>query len=160
MQRLKKVVNKDPAFPDQEPLIPVALRVDVGGMEISTTEKILPHRLRVWTGEAWKPIRFTDPEFLEEMALERGEEQKEFGALRPTKRAAQQVTRKFLLETGSQLTKEEVEYVSVAPGTQRCATCMSAYQHVATGTFLCDVVIGNINPEAWCRLWEGGGDGF
>jgi hypothetical protein len=37
---------------------------------------------------------------------------------------------------------------------QTCSNCQSAYQHLTTGTFLCDRVRGVIAPAGWCNRWN------
>lgn len=36
---------------------------------------------------------------------------------------------------------------------QRCSNCNRSYQHVGSGTFICDWVRGSIAPQAWCNRW-------
>lgn len=36
---------------------------------------------------------------------------------------------------------------------QTCGNCVAAYQHVTTGTFICDRVRGPIRPAGWCNRW-------
>ena len=42
---------------------------------------------------------------------------------------------------------------------QKCSNCKFAYQHVASGRYICSMMRGNIKPEAWCRLYEKEGEG-
>jgi hypothetical protein len=54
------------------------------------------------------------------------------------------------------MTQPEAQYGSPPPDRQqqRCRTCLSAYQHITTGTLICSQMAGTIAPEAWCRLWK------
>jgi hypothetical protein len=37
---------------------------------------------------------------------------------------------------------------------QKCSNCRFAYQHITSGRYICSMMRGNIEPGAWCRLWE------
>jgi hypothetical protein len=53
------------------------------------------------------------------------------------------------------LPPEAVHYTEPSPiPDQTCGNCEYAYQHVVTGDYICSVMRGQIEPEAWCRLWE------
>lgn len=51
-------------------------------------------------------------------------------------------------------TKADVGYVDHEVDEQNCGNCNSAYEHVTSGTFICDRMEGPIEPEAWCQRWN------
>jgi hypothetical protein len=63
----------------------------------------------------------------------------------------------WLLPEGTppfKFSQEESAYQPGPKGEQRCANCRSSYQHVTSGTYICDQIRGPIRPEAWCRVWR------
>ncbi len=63
----------------------------------------------------------------------------------------------WLLGSGTpdyKMSKEDAEYVDQSEiDFQNCANCISAFQHVTSGEFICDQMEGEIQGEAWCKLW-------
>lgn len=57
MKRIKDLHPTDPNYPEEGEGVPIAVRIDVEGMDAIIREKILPHRIQVWNGTRWIPIR-------------------------------------------------------------------------------------------------------
>jgi hypothetical protein len=204
MRRLRKFIKKDPAYPDLEgDLVPVALKIDVGGLNLGFQEKVLPHRVQAWNGERWIPVRWADTDAMQTLSESQGEGE-DFGPLRPKKRAtpnpmrvalrhleakgespylypeagksarpgvkkdieefrklpveerAQKPLWSFLFGDGTptfKMTKLEASYTGESPYEGNCGNCVHAYQHVTTGTYICDWMRGAIAPTGWCRVW-------
>lgn len=49
---------------------------------------------------------------------------------------------------------KDADYVGHSVNGQNCANCDSAYLHVGSQTYICDQIRDDIEPEAWCRLWN------
>jgi len=66
-----------------------------------------------------------------------------------------------LIGSGTPPLKMSLEDAAYQPrpgpgGDQRCSNCSSAYQNLVTGDMICSQIEGEIEPDAWCRLWNSG----
>ena len=64
----------------------------------------------------------------------------------------------WLLPEGTppyKMSAQDAAYQDVPRGDERCDNCRSAYEHITSGTWICDQMAGVIEPQAWCRLWRG-----
>ena len=92
MKRLQRIANAG-GFGSDDMDIPIAVRIDIGGLEISIKEKVLPHRIQVWTGKRWVPLRQANlSKFLFDLD-EAQEEGMAFEAAKPKRMAARLVKR-------------------------------------------------------------------
>jgi len=65
----------------------------------------------------------------------------------------------YLLGQGTpafKMSKEDSHYINRSSNKQKCGNCEFAYQKVVNEKFICSQIEGEIQPEAWCRLWEKG----
>lgn len=87
LRKFRDLVVVDPLRPDLGPDAPVVLRINLEGLEIMTKDKILPHRIEVWDGVKWFPIRQADLEFLEDLGEMALSQNTVVPSLRPLKKA-------------------------------------------------------------------------
>lgn len=53
------------------------------------------------------------------------------------------------------MSKPDSDYVEEPNGDEKCGNCEYAYKEVVSDKFICSKVRGEIQPEHWCRLWDG-----
>ena len=64
----------------------------------------------------------------------------------------------WLLGAGTpdyKMSREESKYVDKSEKKdQTCGNCYFAYQKVVNKRYICSQIAGDIEPEAWCKLWR------
>lgn len=165
MRRLRDIVVEDPLHKGEGDAIPVVLKIEVSGFDLKFDDRILPQRIQVWNGEAWKQIRMAD---LDDIAI-LGEEdiinKSQFPNLRPGKRAseieASDIVQKYIDANSedSKISKKLASYETTSDNA--CGECVYAYQHLASGKYTCNKVSGYIELSSGCDFWKGygGSDG-
>lgn len=57
MKKISDIHPYDPNYPEVKEGVPVAVRIDVEGLDTIIKDHVYPHRIQVWNGSRWIPIR-------------------------------------------------------------------------------------------------------